>query len=85
VVKVILQKAASPLHTDGIPYTILYNARPCTSKQPLPMGGSGPPIEYMVPPKSITQRASWSVQPFLQGSRLWQTDQQRDRQITLHR
>jgi len=37
----------------------------------------------MVPwalPKSIIQRASRSVQPFLQGSRLWQTDRQTERQ-----
>jgi len=28
------------------------------------------------PPESTTQTASRSVQPFLQGSRLWQTDRQ---------
>jgi len=31
------------------------------------------------PPKSTTQIASWLVQPFLQGSRLWQTDGPTDR------
>ena len=31
------------------------------------------------PPKSSTQTAYRSVQPFLQGSTLWQTDQQTDR------
>ena len=30
------------------------------------------------PPKSLTQMASWSVQPFLQGLVLWQTDRLTD-------
>ena len=35
------------------------------------------------PPKSTLQMVSQSVQPFLQGSRLWQTDRQTDIYISL--
>jgi len=35
------------------------------------------------PPKSLTQTASRSVQPFLQGSLVWQPDRQTDRQTML--
>jgi len=34
---------------------------------------------FLVPPKSSTQMASRSVQPFLQGSLVWQTNRQTDR------
>jgi len=36
------------------------------------------------PPESTTKTSSWSVQPFLQGSRSWQTDRQTDRPRLLH-
>jgi len=35
---------------------------------------------FLGPPESSTQTASWSVQPFLQGSQLWQTNRPTDRQ-----
>jgi len=50
------------------------------SKLPLPMGGSGPYVihDSLGPPKSSTQMATWSLQPFLQGSLVWQTDRPTD-------
>jgi len=46
-------------------------------------GGSGPHLIHgslgLRPPESSTQTASQSVQPFLQGSLVWQTDRQTDR------
>ena len=53
--------------------------RPFSPKNlPLPMGGSGPHLTHGSPgpPKSSTQKAARSVQPFLQGSLVWQTDRQ---------
>jgi len=47
-----------------------------TPKLLLQMGESRPPSS---PPESSTQTASRLVQPFLQGSLLWQTDRQSDR------
>ena len=43
---------------------------------PLHMERSGPHLIHgsLGPPKFINQTASWSVQPFLQGSGLWETD-----------
>jgi len=40
------------------------------------MGGTGPHLicGFLGPPKSTTQTASRLVQPFLQGSLVWQTD-----------
>jgi len=48
------------------------------------MEGSGPHLIHGSPgpPKSSTQTAARSVQPFLQGSLVWQTDRQTDRQTT---
>jgi len=45
------------------------------------MGGSEPHLIHgpSGPAKSSTQTASRSVQPFLQGSLLWQTDRPTDR------
>ena len=59
---------------------ILYKGPPFPSKLPLPMGGSGPPSNtwFLGQPESWTQTASRSVQPFLQGSLLWQTDRLTD-------
>jgi len=37
----------------------------------------------LVQPESTAQTASRSVQPFLQGSLVWQIDRQTDRQTTL--
>jgi len=56
---------------------ILYNGTPLPpSKLPLPMGDLDPHLIYgsRGPPESSTQMASWSVQPFLQGSLVWQAD-----------
>jgi len=46
------------------------------SKVPLSMGRSGHHLIHgsYSPREPITQTTSWSVHPFLQGSRLWQTD-----------
>jgi len=60
--------------------------RPFSPKNlPLPMGESGPHLIHgsSGPLKSSTQTAARSVQPFLQGSLVWQTDRQTDRQTTL--
>ena len=65
--------------------TILYNGRPFTQSCPFPWGDLD---HHLIngssgQPESSTQMASWSVQPFLQGSLVWQTDRQTDRQTTL--
>ena len=55
--------------------------RPFSPKNlPLPMGGSGPHLIHGSPgpPKSSTHTAARSVQPFLQGSLVWQTDRPTD-------
>ena len=57
---------------------ILYNGSTVSSKLPLPMKdldthGS------LSPPESSTQKASRSLQPFLQASLMWQTDRPTDR------
>jgi len=61
-----------------------------SSKLPLPMGGHGLHLTRgsLGPAESSTQTASWSVQPFLQGSIVWQTDQQSNyatRSVTMGR
>jgi len=64
--------------------SILYSGLPVFfSKLPLPMLASGPHLirGSLGPPKSGTQMATWSFQPFLQGDRL--TERQKDRQTTL--
>ena len=61
--------------------SILYNGSLFpVSKLPLPMGGSGPNLIHgsLGPPKSSTQTASRSVQLFLQGSLVWETDRLSD-------
>ena len=65
------------------PYTLHFILFPL--KIALSNGGSG---HYLIhrdvgPPKSSTQTASWSVQPFLQGSLVWQTDRPTDWQTML--
>jgi len=55
---------------------------PPPSKSPTCMGDLNP---YLIDgslssPKSSSQTTSWSVQPFLQGSTLWQTDRLTNRQ-----
>jgi len=62
--------------------TVLYNGLPVyPSKLPLPMLASGP---HVIPgslglPESGMQMATWSFQPFLQSSLVWQTDRATDR------
>ena len=45
------------------------------------MLGTGPHVihDSLGPPESGTQMATWSFQPFLQGSLVWQTDRETDR------
>jgi len=62
--------------------SILYNGLPVSpSKLPLPMLVSGPHVicGSLGPPESWTQMATWSFQPFLQGSLVWHTDRATDR------
>jgi len=51
------------------------------SKLFLPMLASGPHVIHssLGPAESGTQMATWSFQPFLQGSLVWQTDKATDR------
>jgi len=81
-VKIIVTSGQSNL-TEGciaaayvysIPYTLQW-ATPSLSKFSL-LWWSGPHLIHgsLGPPESPTQRAFESVQPFLQGSELWQTD-----------
>jgi len=59
---------------------ILYNGTPLAlSKLPLPINGCGPHLIHgsSGPPESSTQMVSRSVEPFLQGSIVWQTDRPR--------
>jgi len=63
---------------QGVP--ILYNGTPLSHLKITPShGGSGPHLIHgsLGPSESSTQRASRSVQPFLQGWLLWQTDRPR--------
>jgi len=66
---------------------ILYNGMPLPppSKLPIPMGDLEPHLIHgsLGSPESSTQTASWSVQAFMQGSLVWQTDRQTDQQTTL--
>jgi len=65
------------LHGWPLTVPILYNGLPVSpSKLPLAMLASGPHVVRgsLGPPKSGTQMATWSFQPFLQGSLVWQTD-----------
>jgi len=59
---------SSPLHYNGPPLSPLKLPLPMRHLDRHLMNGS------FGPPKSPTQTASRSVQPFLQGSLLWQTD-----------
>jgi len=60
------------------PYTLQWTV-PFSQNCPFPWG-SGPQSNtwFLGPTVSFTQTASWAVQPFLQGSLLWQTDRQTD-------
>jgi len=61
---------------------ILYNSLPLLpSKLPITMRDDDLHLIHgsLGPPESSTQTASWSVEPFLQGSLLWQTDKQTNR------
>jgi len=51
-------------------------------KLSISMGASGPHLIHgsLGPPKSSTQTASQSLQPFLQGSLVWQTDRETHQQ-----
>jgi len=68
----------SRLCTDDRRVSLYFTmGRPFSPKNlPLPMGGSGPHLIHGSPgpPKSSTQKAGRSVQLFLQGSLVWQTD-----------
>ena len=60
---------------------ILYNGPPISPKLPLPMGDLDPHLIHasLGSPKSSTQIVTGMVQPFLQGSLVWQTDRRTDR------
>jgi len=61
---------------------ILYSGLPVyASKLPLPMLAYGSHVirGSLGPLESGTQMATWSFQPFLQGSLMWQTDRATDR------
>jgi len=57
-----------------------WDARSPSKLLPISMGRSGPHLIHgsLSPPKSSTQAASRSVQPFVQSSLVWQTDRQTD-------
>jgi len=70
----------SSLHRWPRSVSILYNGLPVfPSKLPLPMLVSGPHVIHgsLGPGKSGKQMSTWSFQPFLQGSLVWQTDRPR--------
>jgi len=67
------------LHSSRQRIPILYSGLPLFTLKIAPLhGGPGPYIicGSLGPLKSVTRTASRSVQPFLQGSQSWQTDQQ---------
>jgi len=66
-------------------YTLQWAACLPLWKLSLPMWISGSHLTHdsLAPPEFLTQTASRSVQLFLQGSLLWQTDRQTDRQTML--
>jgi len=86
VVGVIWQQAASPPHMHArYWFPILYDGPPLPP-QIVPFHGDLDPDlihDSLGTPESSTNRPSLLVQPFLQGSRLWQTSRQTDRQTTL--
>jgi len=61
--------------TAMCPYTLQWDA-PFPSKLPFPTGDLDPHLMRgsLGPPESSTQTTSWSVQPLLQGSLMWQAD-----------
>jgi len=63
--------------TTKCPYTLQWNA-PFPLKIACSHGDLDPHLKHgsVGPPESLTQLASRSVQPFLQGSLVWQTDRQ---------
>jgi len=67
--------------TAESPYTLQWNAHFHTKIGPFPWGDLNPHLIHspLGPAKSSTQTASRSVQPFLQGSLVWQTDRPTDR------
>ena len=70
------------LHSCPQSVPMLYNGMPFPpSKVPPPMGDLDPYLihGFLGLPESSTQMASWSVQPFLQGSLVWLTDRPTDR------
>jgi len=60
---------------------ILYSEAPLFPRKIAPFHGDLDPYPYLIhaslgPPESSTQTASRSVQPFLQGLLVWQTNRQ---------
>jgi len=74
--------SVQPFCTDDrrVSHTLQWVAH-SPSKLPLPMGDLDPHLTrgFLGPPESSTQTESWSVQPFLQSSLVWQTDRPTDR------
>jgi len=73
--------AVFPQTTVECPYTLQWDAHSPQKICPFLWGDLNPHPTHgpLGPPKSSTQTASRSVQPFLQGSLVWQTDRQTDR------
>jgi len=65
--------------TVECPYTLQWDAHSPPKICPFPWGDLDLHLIHGFPgrPKSSTQMAAWSVQPFLQGSLVWQTDRPR--------
>jgi len=66
--------------TVECPHTLQWDAHFTPEICPFPCGDLDPHLIHVFPgpPKSSTQTAARSVQPFLQGSLVWQTDRQTD-------
>jgi len=71
-----ISRAVFPQTTVECPYTLQWDAHSPPKICPFPWGdlNSHLILGPLGPPKSSTQTASWSVQPFLQGSLVWQTN-----------
>jgi len=71
-------RSVQPFYTDDcrVSCTLQWVALLPTLKLPLPMGDVDPHVilSSLGPPEFSTQTTSWSVQLFLQGSLVWQTD-----------
>jgi len=78
------RSASAPYQRTGtapspLSYFEYFDRRTCpVMSLACPFSPSKLSLYVLGPPESTSQTASWSVQPFLQGSRSWQTDRQTD-------